>query len=81
MPPARIPIQLVVDALRLARDHGRSQREIARALGVWRSTEDHKRLRRLLPGYTAKATIAAGFTMEFMRPFVRPPRRAPILSS
>lgn len=71
----------VVEALRLAINHGRSHREIARALGVSQSTKDNKSLRRLLPSHTAKAAITARFTMEFMRPFFRPLWRAPILSA
>ena len=38
-----------------------------------RRVRDKQSLRRLLPNYTAKATIAAGFTMGFMRPFFRLP--------
>ena len=46
-------MQQVVEALRLAINQGRSQREIARALGVPQSTKDNESLRRLLPGSAA----------------------------
>ncbi len=45
MPAVRIPMRQVVEALRLAFDQGRSQREIARALGVARSTINEYRRR------------------------------------
>ncbi len=45
MPAVRIPMRQVVEALRLTYDQGRSQREIARALGVSQSTISEYRSR------------------------------------
>lgn len=52
MPAVRIPMRQVVEALRLAFDQGRSQREIAQALGVSQSTINEYRSRFAASGLT-----------------------------
>ncbi len=82
MPAVTIPMRQVVEALRLAFDQGRSQREIARALGVSQSTINEYRYRFAasglpwpLPPELDEAALAARLYPP--TPHARVPRPAP----
>ncbi len=57
VPAVRIPMRQVVEALRLAFDQGRSQREIAQALRVSQSTINEYRSRFAASGLTWSQTL------------------------